>query len=198
MVGAIVKGVSKVGKGAVKGVSKAKGAARQVGAVMPSTPAAQNVGMALPPVAKTALGVAAAAAIIYIGYKLIKAPAALMANKGNVDERTDVKKELDRIAKQATLSNSQAAVIANAIFAAMDGYGTDEQGIVNQMKKVKNNADFLKVQSKYGTREVSSGRFNPEPNYKGNLTGAMGSELSTYWTSLVNKNLKSKGVTYKV
>ena len=198
MVGAIVKGVSKVGKGAAKGFSTAKGAARQVGAVMPSSPAAQRVGNSLPPVAKSALGIAFAAAIIYVGYKLIKAPAKIIANKGNKDESSDVKRELDRIAKTATLSNSQAGVVANAIFAAMDGYGTDEQGIVNQMKKVKNNADFLKVQSKYGTREVSSGRFNPEPNYKGNLTGAMGSECSTYWTNLINKNLKSNGVTYKV
>ena len=182
-------------------ITKAKavmGAARKKIDFPSKSAAIQGAGNFIPPIAKSALGIAAAAAIIYLGYKLIKAPQSILNQGGNREEDRDVDKELDRTPEKPTLSPSQASVIANAIFTAMDGYGTDEDGIVNQMKKIKNNADFLLVQQKFGTRTISSGRFNPEPNYKGRLTGALGSELSSYWTKLINKNLTSKGVTYQV
>jgi hypothetical protein len=195
---AVGRGAYKVGSGAARGIGKAKTAASRAGAVLPSGPAGQGASAYLPPVAKSALGIAATAAIIYFAYKLIKAPSKIGANAGNKAENKDAAKELDRIANTATLSNSQAAVIANALFTAMDGYGTDETGIVNQFKKVKNNADFLKVQTAFGTRTISSGRFNPEPNYKGTMAGALGSELSAYYTALINRSLKSRGVTYQI
>lgn len=167
----------------------------------PTLPTKQAISYAasgLPPFAKNALAASAALALIYIGYKVLKAPATIVANRGNNEEKKDIQKELDRIGKTATLSNSQASGIANALHTAMDGYGTDETGIQNQFKKIKNNADFLKVQSAYGTRTISSGAYNPSPNYKGTLVGGLGSELSAYWTAAINKALTASGVTYQV
>lgn len=178
-----------------KTITKAKSIAPSMETIQRT---ASGVSQGLPPMAKNLLAFAAVGGIIYIGYKLLSAPGKIIENLGNKDELTDAQKELDKTGKTATLSASQAGSIANAIFAAMDGYGTDEDAIVYQMGKIKNNADFLLVQTKYGIRTVSSGRFNPEPNYKGNLAGSIGSECSTYWTKKINSALAKKGVTYKV
>tara|TARA_R110000764_G_scaffold542_4_gene2056 strand:- start:2854 stop:3408 length:555 start_codon:yes stop_codon:yes gene_type:complete len=183
-------------------IRKAIKSVRNKGVSFPSAGSAINgADSFLPPIAKKALGVTAVVAIIYAAYKIIPkilAPDALGAIKDSRTENKEVDKELGKIINTATISNSQAAGIANSIFTAMDGYGTDEIGIVNQFKKIKNNADFLKLQKAYGTRVVSSGKWNPEPNYKGNLVGALGSECSAYWTIAINKSLSSKGVTYRV
>jgi len=178
-----------------KTISKAKSLAPSMDTIKRT---ASGVSQGLPPMAKNLLAFAAVGAVIYVGYQLLSAPGKIKGNAGNKDELSDAQKELDKVNKTATLSASQAGGIANAIFAAMDGYGTDEDAIVYQLGKIKNNADFLLVQTKYGIRTISSGRFNPEPNYKGNLAGSIGSECSSYWIKKINSALSKKGVTYKV
>jgi hypothetical protein len=96
------------------------------------------------------------------------------------------------------ITKQQAESFANVLQVAMDGYGTDENSIISVFSKLKNNADYLAVSNAYDIREVSSGRFNPEPNYKGTMAGALRSELSSYYTAKINSILRSKKITYSI
>ena len=161
----------------------------------------ENLTANLPPWAKGAIVLGGVVLGVYLVKKVLSAPAKLVQGAGARDESKETFQEMDKLkseGKKPTLTDSQASQIANQIHTAMDGYGTDEDSIVRAMKKIKNDMDYLKVKNKYDIRVVSSGRFNPEPNYKGNLPGALHSEMSTYWTDLVNKNLRAVGVKYTV
>jgi hypothetical protein len=96
------------------------------------------------------------------------------------------------------ITKQQAESFANVLHVSMDGYGTDENAIVNVFSKLKNNADYLAVSNAYDIREVSSGKLNPEPNYKGTMAGALHSELSSYYTAKINSMLRSKKITYSI
>ena len=80
----------------------------------------------------------------------------------------------------------------------MDGYGTDEGTIYSVFRKIKNSGDFALLMNAYGVREISSGAWNPEPNFNGTLVGALTSELSSEDKGKVNKILQSKKIEYKV
>jgi hypothetical protein len=163
-----------------------------------------NVGNAfysLPPWAKGAIAVGVLAGAAYVLHKVATAPKNLKLTQGNREQTNQELKEEQQIkeqGKKATMTKSQMSSAANVIFNAMDGYGTDEDAIMRQMRKIKNDLDYLGVSNAFGTREVSSGKWNPEPNFKGRLAGALQNDLSDYWINLINKHLRSKGVKYKV
>lgn len=96
------------------------------------------------------------------------------------------------------ITKQQAMAFANTLFTAMDGYGTEEWQIMGVFYKIYNDADFLALSNAYGTREISSGSWNPEPNYKGTMTGALHNELDTTWTKKINDLLKTKKITYRI
>jgi hypothetical protein len=79
----------------------------------------------------------------------------------------------------------------------MDGYGTDEEQIYGVFKNIKNDADFAMIQNAYGIREISSGAWNPEPNFKGTLSGALTNELSASEKDVLNNILAQKKITYR-
>lgn len=151
---------------------------------------------ALPGLAKLIIVAGAAYAI----YKLAKAPAKIKQGSGSRSEERAVNQEFDQLNSnpntKATLTKSQMDQYANQLFQAMDGYGTTEETILSVFKKVKNDADVLGIVKSYGIREVSSGRFNPEPNLKGTLAEALTSELSSSWLETINKTLKAKKIKY--
>ena len=80
----------------------------------------------------------------------------------------------------------------------MDGYGTDEATIYSVFSKFKNAGDFALVMNAYGVREISSGAWNPEPNFKGTLIGALTSELNVENKTKINKILASKKIPNRV
>lgn len=105
---------------------------------------------------------------------------------------------VDANVAKPTLTNTQLKSFANTIFRAMDGYGTDEDAIVGVFKNIKNNADFSGLNTAWGKREISSGRFNPAPNLtNATLAEAMTDELSRYWIDLINKDLSKKNIKYQ-
>jgi hypothetical protein len=81
---------------------------------------------------------------------------------------------------------------------AMDGYGTDENAIISVFYSLKNNADFLALIAAFGTREISSGSWNPEANFNGTLTAALVSELDISEIITLNNILKAKKITYRI
>ena len=99
---------------------------------------------------------------------------------------------------QQTITDAMAHQIADQLFTAMDGYQTDEDTIYRQFRRLRNNADYLAVSKAFGYREISSGTWNPEKNFKGNLAGALTSELDEDEIKRVNAIFKSKKIKYRL
>lgn len=167
-----------------------------------NTQFAKDSFMGLPPWAKGAIAVAIVGGIGYLIYKTVKLPGQIQEDKSKREEDKGWNQEFDKLnsnpATKATLTKAQMSSIANKIHTAMDGYGTDELGIVAAFKQIKNNADFAGVQAAYGIKTVSSGRLNPEPDFRGPMIAALTSELSQYWKDLINKSLTNKKIKYQV
>lgn len=120
----------------------------------------------------------------------------------NWKENLAGKNELEQLnsnsSTKQTLTKQQAISFANSLFTALDGYGTDETGIFSVFYKLKNNADFLAVSNAFGTREISSGSWNPEANFKGTLAPALRSELDASYILKLNSILSQKNIKYKI
>lgn len=165
-----------------------------------SAPPRAQSGGGLPPMAQTVLVVAGVGLVALAIYKLSKIKKG--EGKGDRTEDRELNKEFYDLKKDPktapTLSKGELAQMANNIFAAMDGYGTDEDTIMRELKKVKTDGDFVGLQNAFGIREISSGRFNPSPNFKGTLTAALTDELSDYWIKEINSGLKRRGIKRSV
>jgi hypothetical protein len=162
----------------------------------------------LPPVTRGVITIAGIALVGYLGYKLFKAVSSSVSGeitpeRGNTQEVGNWETELDQYSQsnstKPTLTLAQAKSYANTLHTAMDGYGTDEWGIIPIFNRLKNDADFALLQSAYGSRTISSGRGNIfEKDFKGTLTASLSNELSYYWRDKINKILQAKKIKYRV
>lgn len=136
---------------------------------------------------------------IFIAYKMIQS---IMKSKPQREEVASASSELDKLNQSSitrqSISKSQAESLASTLHTAMDGYGTDEDAIISIFYKLKNNADYLALQKAYGVREISSGKLNPEPNFKGTMASALRNELENGWVKKINDLLIKKKITYRV
>jgi hypothetical protein len=96
-----------------------------------------------------------------------------------------------------TMSEAKFKEIADKIFKAMDGYQTDNKEINDLFALLKNNDDVMALIAAYGIREVSSGQFNPLPDFTGNLPEAIADELSQSEISDLNSILVKNGITIR-
>jgi hypothetical protein len=87
--------------------------------------------------------------------------------------------------------------IADKIFASFEGYGTNTKEINNQFALLKNNDDVMSLVAAYGIREISSGSYNPLPDFTGNLPQAIANELSQSEISELNSILVKSGITIR-
>lgn len=142
----------------------------------------------------TALGVTS--------YFAIRGIVKLLTPDANREQGKATENELDQLNTNAntrqTLTQSQVLALANKLFQAMDGYGTDENSILSAFYSLRNNADFLALIAAFGTREISSGSWNPEANFNGTLTAALANELDISYIIKLNNILKAKKITYRV
>jgi hypothetical protein len=138
---------------------------------------------------------------VYFGIRGIKKLIQNIDNKNNKDEVNASEDELTRLNKNSStkqkMTKVQAESFANAIDTMMNGYGTDSQGIKDIFYKVSNDADVLAIINAFGVRTISSGNLNPEPDFKGTLSGALREELNSDWINLINKVLSDKKITYR-
>lgn len=92
-----------------------------------------------------------------------------------------------------------AGSVAQDLFDAMDGYGTNEGSIVTSFSKIRSDADFDAVWNAFGTRTISSGTGNI---FQGDFTGDLGQclldELSTGYIDQINISLANKGVSRRI
>lgn len=96
-----------------------------------------------------------------------------------------------------TMPPAKFKEIADKVFGAMNGYGTDTDEIKNQFALLKNNDDVMSLIATYGIREISSGKYNPTPNFIGNLPEAIANELSQSEISELNSILVKSGISIR-
>ncbi len=150
---------------------------------------AKNIFTGLPPWAQGVIAVSATAVTLYGVYLIHKTIKTRKALKGANAEKNAITKELNQMASKGqlpTLSKAQCIAIANQIHAAFDGYGTDNKAVLAAFTKAKNKADVLQIIEAYGVREISSGRYNPEPNFKGTLPAAITNEMPESGNGILN------------
>ena len=135
----------------------------------------------------------------YIVYRIAKS---VIKGKGASQEVQEANTELDRLntnpATAQKITEYQAQQMANSIFYAVNGYGTDEEQIYSVFRRMSNNADFIAVSKAFGIRTISTGRFNPDPDYKATMTQALQHDLSTSEKKKVNEILVKKNIRYKI
>lgn len=163
---------------------------------------AQDATMSLPGWAKGVLAIGILGGLGYIAYRILRAPKDIKAGQGNRQEDLGWNKEFDQLntnaATKATISKAQMAAYANSLFAAMDGVGTDNEAIIAVFAKIQNDADFAGINAAYGVRELSSGKWNPVPNFKGTLTAALTDEVPMVIKEGINNIMAKKKITYKI
>lgn len=94
------------------------------------------------------------------------------------------------------VSNLNFSTMANSIFNAMDGYGTGNTTIENELKKLKSKADWDALVSAFGTRTISSGTGNIfQSDFTGNLTECLNDELDSDELEDANEILNKIGVS---
>jgi hypothetical protein len=94
------------------------------------------------------------------------------------------------------VSNLDFTKMADSIFDAMDGYGTGNNTIENELKKLKSKADWNALVSAFGTRKISSGTGNIfQSDFTGNLTECLNDELDSDELEDANEILNKIGVS---
>ena len=102
---------------------------------------------------------------------------------------------------KASMTKEQYNLLAEKVFNAVSGYGTDlngANGLKNIFSLLRNNDDFMELVAAYGIREVSSGSFNPIPDFSGNLPEVLSNELSQSEISQLNSVLVKNGISIRL
>lgn len=154
----------------------------------------------LPTWAKGVIAVAIVGGVAFVGYKIYKGLVIIRDKKDFKAETDAVKTELNQLnsipTSKQTISNAAALGMANALFAAMDGIGTDITAISKQLLQLKNQADWLAVNAAYGVRKLNSGIIG-KSDFIGSLLASLTDEISTTdapYTNQLNKFFKAKGI----
>lgn len=163
--------------------------------------------MNLPPATRGLVTVVGLGVGLYIVYKIYESVSETLSGvetqqSAAAKEDRGWASEVDKLnqnpATKATISKAQAQSYAASLFAAMDGYGTDEDAIISVFNNFKNDADYAMVFNAYGVREISSGAWNPSPNFKGTLSGALTDELDVEYKKKINDLMATKKIKYRV
>jgi hypothetical protein len=154
------------------------------------------------PLVRNTINVVIFAGVVYGSYKLIKYfGAGGKSDRAQRQEDNAWNQEIDKInqnpATRQTISKAQSLSLANKIFAAIDGVGTDEDAIMDAFRVLKNNADFAALNAAFGKRKVSSG-VPFVSDVTGNLSTVLGSELDTNEVAKINLLLQTKGIRYRI
>jgi len=94
------------------------------------------------------------------------------------------------------VSNLDFRAMADSLFNSMNNYGTYEDDIIDELKKLKSKADWNALVQAYGTRTLNCGTWNPFcDDFTGDLAACLNDELSEGWMKDVNEVLGKFGVT---
>jgi len=94
------------------------------------------------------------------------------------------------------VSNLNFSAMADSLFNSMTNYGTYEEDIIDELKKLKTKADWNALVQAYGTRTLNCGSWNPFcDDFTGDLAACLNDELSEGWMKDVNEVLGKFGVS---
>ena len=116
--------------------------------------------------------------------------------KGNYPAPVPLPPNPDPYGGDNGVSNLDFRKMADSIFDAMDGYGTGNNTIENELKKLKSKSDWNALVSAFGTRTISSGTWNVfQDNFTGTLSDCLNDELDSDELDDVNEILNKIGVS---
>ena len=130
-----------------------------------------------------ALALVAAAAIIWIVCELTGTTAKLKDKYAQ--KKLDELLENEISAPAVTLNEATAKALADKLYEAMDGWGTDESAIFEVMNEMKSRSDVLMLIRTFGVRDGK------------NLVQWITSELNAKDRAQVNNILATNNVNYK-
>lgn len=124
--------------------------------------------------------------------------------KSNQDflDRNNSELNSDCNSSNTTYSQGEYENIANNLFQALDGCGSDGESVRTEFEKLQTRCDVLKVIDAYGTRETSCGWSTTEPMLLGETLADEGLSAGWgVWTDTlivqVNEILELKNINYR-
>jgi hypothetical protein len=161
----------------------------------------------LPDWAKGTIAVIGVATLVYAGWLVKKGIDKLKENRDEREGDKAQKEELENLQEQGiqpTISDATALGLANTIQSLLDGCeltGSEEE-VVNQiLASVKNQADWVKLQQKFGSRTIDNcgwGTGDTAYDLRSLLSDQLDSvdwAFNLYLTKLKN-GLQTKGITF--
>lgn len=110
----------------------------------------------------------------------------------------DVKSDLNNLMLQGifpSYNDSQYKTWADGMEACYQGWGTCTGDTI--FVNMKNDADVLKLIEAFGVRTISSGRWNPAPDFTGDLPAVLRDELTGTDIESINNALGDKKIKFR-
>ncbi len=128
--------------------------------------------------------------LIYFGWKYIKGKGAAVSHFINNQSQQSV---LANNGITTSLLNNDYESIADSMYEAMDGPGTDSTIIMGGFEQMQNDADILALKKAFGLRDSSYNPFDSAVDLNTWIMGDLGLDEREQLNSL----LSSKGITIK-
>lgn len=128
--------------------------------------------------------------IVYLFWNTIKGAGKAI---GNAAQNGGEMAVLTSNGVKASYTSDEYKSMANKLYEAMDGWGTDSATIFTIYGKLNNDVDFIKLDQAFGVREATDnlfGLYAPE-----DLEGWIKDDLSTSEITQLNNILKKRGIT---
>lgn len=106
------------------------------------------------------------------------------------------KSELTALATQGvkpTYGEEKYRLLADYLYNAMDGWGTESDDVMNAFNQLRNDADFIKLEQAFGVREATDNMFGLIESQ--DLHGWIVEDLSGEEITRLNGILKSRGIS---
>lgn len=136
-----------------------------------------------------ALGLALLGGVGYGVYTIVNAIRRAEARRKAQEEAEKLKGEIQALqtttGQSQSYPESQYTTMADTLYYAMAGWGTDEESIFSTFGTLVNNVDFLKLQTAFGSRDGYS------------LTEWLRGDLSSDDIRKINSLLTDRGIIYR-
>jgi len=96
-----------------------------------------------------------------------------------------------------SFSDAQYKVWADQLEACFQGWGTCYV-YKDVFESLKNDADVVRLIQAYGVRTISSGKWNPTPDYVGGLSGILTEELNSLEVIGLMNRMEERGIKFKI
>jgi hypothetical protein len=151
----------------------------------------------LPKWAQGVIAIAIIGGAGFVGFKIYKGIQKRKELEGSKNEISEAKQEADNLNQNPTtaqkISAIQMAVFANSLHEALNGVGTQVNGVYKVFANMNNKADVLGLIKAYGSRKINSGIYLV-PDYEGSLSGALINELDNLEITALNMMLAKKAI----